>query len=131
MRSKVYIVVLAVSFTLFNCEAANNCLRDLKPSELPNKELKLGYLGKNYYDELIPYIPKSPDTDVYVWDFEIEGSVPEGINVYLGLDKRIFEGVPKQTGIYDLKIFLDVDPIDGVHLCDSGRTSKLYTLQIK
>ena len=57
LRKLVSIVVLAIGFTILNCEAALNCFKNLKPPELPNKQLETGYLGKPYSDELIPVLP--------------------------------------------------------------------------
>jgi hypothetical protein len=132
MRKLVYAVALAIGLTFFNCEdALSNCLRDLRSPELPVKELKTGYLGKTYYDELIPILPQSSNNRSYNWDFNIEGQIPEGIVVHLGSGKIIIDGVPKAIGIYKFKIFMDVESIDGLQLCDSKGTSKEYTLLIK
>ena len=43
----------------------------------------------------------------------------------------MFDGVPKVSGIYEFKIFLEVKSIDGVQLCNVNTASKEYTLQIK
>ncbi|MEL0457527.1 hypothetical protein WJN01_14905 [Flavobacteriaceae bacterium SZ-1-7] len=130
LRGLIFVLIFAVNFSLLNCEGALNCLTGLKPPELPTKQLMPGYFEKNYYDTLVPYVPQNPDAQGYNWYFELEGQLPEGIEVYLDAEKIVFEGIPKQTGIFELKIFLDVDPINGVGLCDSARTSREYTLQI-
>ncbi|UKM66250.1 hypothetical protein GSB9_02831 [Flavobacteriaceae bacterium GSB9] len=65
--------ILFAVFAFFSCEAALNCLKGLKPPEFPSKQLKIAYLGQAYYDDLIPYVPQRTNTDVYVWDFQIEG----------------------------------------------------------
>jgi hypothetical protein len=80
---------------------------------------------------LIPVIPQSSNNTGYYWDFDIEGQLLEGINVYLGLGKIIFDVVPKALGIYELKIILDVEFIGGFDICDFNGTSKDYILEIK
>ena len=130
LKTVALLLDFAISFSLYNCEAALNCLTGLKPPELPPKELKIGYLEQAYFEELIPYVPQNPNAEIYYWDFEIEGQLPKGIDVYLGSGRIVFEGVPKEVGTYNLKISLEVDSVDGVSLCNPARTSKDYALQI-
>ena len=128
-------IIMALSFTFFSCETPieelfRDCIENPKP-KLPDRDLKIGNLGAVYNDELIAFLMDRPNFDGYNYDFKIDGSLPEGIEVNISHRTLFFEGVPKQTGTYNFTIHVKVDvSSDTTDFCNNNKSSKEYTLVI-
>ncbi|AUC76104.1 hypothetical protein [Olleya sp. Bg11-27] len=120
------------------CESILECVINRSP-ELPDKSFTVGYRQQMYYDEFEAQIKNDPHDDSYGYNFELEGTLPEGVS--MTIDYRIvrFEGMPQNQGIYDFTIFLYVDPPlsydeeteDYEDSMCSTSTSKNYTIIIE
>jgi len=107
-----------------------DCVINRRP-KLSDQELKLGYLGQNYYDEIKGSIINEPYDDDYYYNFKIMGQLPDGIESWVDGRKVVFTGRPLQTGSYYIKINLIVTPYyEEGGLCDKT-VSKDYILLIE
>jgi len=131
--SLLFVIGMGSSLTLVSCEdiidSIADCVINRRPN-LPDKDLEVGYLDKNYYDELKASIVNEPYDDDYYYNFKIMGQLPNGIESWVDGRKVVFSGRPLQTGTFYIKINLIVTPYyEEGGLCDKT-ISKDYILLI-
>jgi len=134
IRALMFAFSLAVSSILIGCEVVLDtiieCIINIHP-RLPEKELKEGFSGEPYYDEIKASMINEPYNDDYYYNFNITGRLPEGI--IIGVDGRtlFIEGTPAQSGRYIIKIDLDVEPYDVETILCNSNTYHEYVLMIR
>ena len=106
-----------------------------KEPELPNKEFPIGSTENYYYVDLTAEINNEPRDDDYRYFFDVRG-LPIGMDYFVNFRTISLEGVPEESGIFEITVFLDVDgPFGNFNndpntLCNFS-TSKTYTLIIE
>lgn len=129
-KNHVPFTVMVICFTFFSCDIILDCIINAHP-ELPEKQLKVGYLGEVYYDEIKASMINEPDDDGYVYYFKIEGRLPVGVWAWGNGKTFIIEGEPIEKGIYTIKIVVSVEPQDSEDFLCNSEASQEYTLTIE
>lgn len=134
VRGLLFAMILVANFTFVGCEEIFSdiiqCAINIHP-ELPDQQLKEGKMGESYYDEVRASMINEPNNDYYYYNFNISGTLPEGI--VIGMDGRtvFIGGTPVQSGRYIIKINVEVEPYDEeIFLCDNSAYHE-YVLLIK
>ncbi|WP_406683619.1 hypothetical protein N1F78_13135 [Seonamhaeicola sp. MEBiC1930] len=135
-------IVLTFSFFLFTgCEDVLECIINIRP-ELENKSLVHGHVDEFYFESISAEIKNEPNDNVYDYYFSVSGNIPEGIELFYDYREVVFEGIPKETGRFTLRVSLTAEAIVEYYydefgneyyhdpLC-SNNTSRVYTLVIR
>jgi len=130
VKNYLPLTVMVICFTFFNCESLVECILNAHP-ELPEKQLKVGYLGEIYYDEIKASVANEPDDDGYVYYFRVEGRLPVGVWAWGNGRTFIIEGEPIETGFYTFNIVVSVEPYNSEDFICNSETSQEYTLTIE
>ncbi|WP_353778589.1 hypothetical protein [Winogradskyella sp. 3972H.M.0a.05] len=139
MTSKLLRLSLIFSFfTFFGCEEIFECIVNIHP-QLPDKELKTGFIYNYYYDTIHAEINNQPSDNNYHYYFTIDDNLPPGIDVYVDYRTVIIEGVPEAAGDFIINIYLQVEhrdvydcedePGNCDHIC-SDNTTEEYRLRV-
>jgi hypothetical protein len=135
MKTIRLFLLFILPLLVYNCEDFLSCIIPREP-ELQNKEFPIGTTEAYYYVEVKAEINNEPFDDDYDYFFDVTG-LPDGIDYFVNYRTISIEGDPKERGVFDITIFLEVDgPFrdsfegDNTFLCDYG-TSKTYTLIIE
>lgn len=138
MMKRYLLIILLISFFSFSgCEDVLDCIVNVRP-ELHDKTLAVGHVDTYYSDLISAEIKNEVQDDAYDYYFDVSGRLPDGIEVYYNRYREVvFKGIPKESGRYTVRVFLEVRPhynefendrVNGP-LC-SDNTSKTYTLVI-
>ena len=136
---QITIVFLFFFFlSLTGCDDVIDCNINKSP-ELQDKVLATGLINEYYSDFINAEIKNEPNDDDYGYYFEVYGDLPEGIEISFDYRRVYFEGIPTQSGVFNITIYLSVDPplyydydTDEYEdsLC-SYTTTKGYTIRIQ
>jgi len=137
MKRLLPLLLVFSLFSFTNCEDFLDCIVNRRP-ELPNKEFGVGDLQTYYYEEFDAQIKNEPRDNDYDYEFEIQGNLPEGLQMVVNYRTVSIEGLPTFPGTYTFTVFLYVYPPVNYDfdtnqyddpLC-SESTSKEYTITI-
>ena len=106
------IICLVIMCNLSSCQISDGqlqCIGNIYPS-LPDQQLKAGTIGQYYYDDLVASMKNEPKNDEYYYYFEIEGQLPDGIEIYSDHRTLYFEGMPLIAGKFKFNINLNIEP---------------------
>ena len=107
---KLFSILFCISIiTLVGCEEIIECVINRSP-DLPEKQLESGRVGYVYYQEITADIKNEPRDNIYDYNFQIYGDIPDGLEVNIDFRTLYIEGIPNDTGRYEFTIALDVDP---------------------
>ncbi|WP_055446469.1 hypothetical protein [Lacinutrix mariniflava] len=107
---KRYSILFCISLiTLVGCEDLLDCIINRSP-ELPEKYLESGRVGYVYFQEITAGIKNEPRDDIYDYNFEIYGDIPDGLEVSIDFRTLFIEGTPNDSGRYEFTIALNVGP---------------------
>lgn len=139
MKRPLQILILVLSTSLFySCEDLMECLIFSRNPELPNKSFKVGSVNSYYYDEFDSEIDNEPQDNNYGYEYDIDGTLPIGIEAFSDFRTFYLEGIPEESGEFSFTVYLYVDPplnydpdTDDYDedMCSTS-TSKTYTLII-
>ncbi|MEH6536204.1 MAG: hypothetical protein V7719_07420 [Psychroserpens sp.] len=124
-------------FTFSSCDDFLDCVVNRRP-ELPDKSFGVGTIDLYYYEEFDAQIKNEPQDNDYGYHFEIDGDLPNGLEMFVNYRTVSIEGTPTTVGTFRFTVFLDVDPPITYNenndtyddpLC-SESTSKEYTIII-
>ena len=131
---KQLLFFLLFSLFIISCEDPL-CVFPREP-ELDNKQFPIGSTENYYYVDLNAEINNEPRDNDYDYYFDVIG-LPQGLDYFVNFRTISLEGIPKEPGVFDVTIFLDVDGpfrnnFDDTPdtLCNYS-TSKTYTLIIE
>ncbi|WP_299891927.1 hypothetical protein [uncultured Lacinutrix sp.] len=137
MKRLLSLVLFLSLISLVGCEDILECVINRRP-ELPDKSFKTGFTNQLYYEEFDAQIKNEPQDNAYGYNFEIEGELPDGIELFIDYRTLVFEGIPQSQGSFEFRLHLNVDP--PLHyneeteqyedsMC-SESTSRTYTITI-
>ena len=139
---KSLLILACIPFFLFtSCENTLDCIINVRPV-LIHKTLEIGLVDRYYSDKITAEIKNEPRDNDYAYYFEVEGEIPNGLEVIFDYRDVIIEGTPLESGRFTFTVYLDVDPPYSLYyddfgneryddpLCSSG-TSKTFTIAIK
>ncbi|MCD2259215.1 hypothetical protein [Psychroserpens luteolus] len=109
MKRLLPLLLVLSLFTLSACEDFLDCIINRRP-ELPNKSFGVGELETYYYEEFKAEIKNEPRDDDYGYFFEIDGELPEGLEMFVNYRTVSIEGLPTNPGTYRFTVLLFVDP---------------------
>lgn len=111
MKRPLHILIFLCSLTLFySCDDVFDCLLFSKEPELPNKAFKVGSINSYYYDEFDAEIKNEPRDNDYGYEFDIDGTLPLGVEAFYDFRTFYLEGVPEEAGEFTFTVFVYVDP---------------------
>ncbi len=136
MKRYLPIILLISFFSLSGCDDVLDCIINVRP-ELHAKTLAVGLVDEYYSEIITAEIKNEPNDNDYDYYFDVSGRLPEGIEVVYNRHREVvFKGVPKESGRFNIKVYLEVIP----HYNEYGRsngplcsddTSRSYVLAIK
>ncbi|AUP81357.1 hypothetical protein [Flavivirga eckloniae] len=137
MKRYILIILLVSFFSLSGCDDVLDCIVNVRP-ELHDKDLSVGLVDEYYSDFISAEIKNEVNDNAYDYYFDVSGRLPEGIEVFYNRHREVlFKGVPKESGRFAIRVFLEVVPhydpyeddrVNGP-LC-TDETSRTYTLYI-
>ncbi len=111
MKRPLHKLLLFIGLTLcFSCDDVLDCLIFSKEPELPNKAFKVGSINSYYYDEFDAEIKNEPRDNDYGYEFDIEGTLPIGVEAYYDFRTFYLEGIPEEPGEFNFTVYVYVDP---------------------
>ncbi|OUS00755.1 hypothetical protein A9Q86_08325 [Flavobacteriales bacterium 33_180_T64] len=125
-----------VTFT--SCEDILECVVFGRSPELPDTSFDVGLVNLYYYEEFDAEIKNEPRDNDYEYFFEIDGYLPDGLEMNVSHRTVSIEGSPQSPGSFTFSVFLYVDPplsYDSEtdeydeNMCSTS-TSKEYTIII-
>ncbi|MEM9679642.1 MAG: hypothetical protein AAF901_04905 [Bacteroidota bacterium] len=138
MKYRYLLIAIVLSSLCFSCEDLFDCIIG-RSASLPDKTFPIGEENVFYSVELSAEIKNEPDDNNYDYFFDIYDDLPRGLDYYVDYRVLIIEGIPEETGVFEVTVHLWVDgPIfvdfnsgrADDRLCDSG-ISKTYTIIIE
>lgn len=84
---------------------------DLDGPEIETSKLEDAFEGVEYSQVILASIKREPQDDHFLYDFEIEGRLPEGIFLRQEKDSRriYIEGITTESGNFPIKITVRVE----------------------
>ncbi len=102
--------ILFLSFFMFSsCEDLLDCIVNRRP-EIHDKTFKDGTIGVYYYQEVTTEIKNEPRDNDYGYNYELVGSLPDGLQMFVNYRTVSFEGTPEVVGAFKFSLLLYVDP---------------------
>lgn len=132
MRSKFLLsVVLLLTFS--GCEDIINSVVEcsIKDVKLESKILRVGAVGRNYYETISANVKNDPNDDYYLYDFFITGKLQKGLQYYTEGNQFVINGVPEEAGTIGFELTVEVT-LDDEELGLCTETAKrTYELTVK
>ena len=127
--------LLSVVFLLMfsGCEDIINSAVEcsIKDVKLENKTLRIGTVGRNYYETISANVKNDPNDDYYLYDFFITGKLQKGLQFYTEGHELVINGVPEEVGTIGFELTVEVTLDDEeLGLC-TKKTKKTYELTVK
>ena len=137
MKQYLLIILLISFFSFSGCEDVLDCIINVRP-ELHAKTLAVGHIDKYYSETISAEIKNEVHDNAYDYYFDVSGKLPDGVEAYYNRHREVvFKGIPKESGQFIVRVFLEVIPhydefendrVNGP-LC-TDNTSRTYTLVI-
>jgi hypothetical protein len=132
MGSKILLSVVFL-LTFSGCEDIINSAVEcsIKDVKLENKTLRIGTVGRNYYETISANVKNDPNDDYYMYDFFITGKLQKGLQYYTEGNKFVINGVPEEAGIIGFELTVEVTLDDeALGLC-TETAMRSYELTVK
>lgn len=142
------LLILFLGITPLGCDDVGDALFDcidFDRPELTESDPPTGIINEEYFAIIRARIENEPNDDSYIYDFYIEGDLPEGLAFRIDAENRqvIVEGIPLESGIFNFEVEVEVseenppapDPFgeepagDDDDLCGSSDLER-YSLEI-
>ncbi|MDZ7612365.1 MAG: hypothetical protein U5K51_00550 [Flavobacteriaceae bacterium] len=127
-----YILGFIVLFSCAACEEIINSALEcsIKDVKLENKELRIGAIGRNYYETISVNVKNDPNDDYYQYSFYLDGQLQKGLQFYSEGNKFIITGVPEVAGTVNFQLSVEVTlDEEALGLCTETEKSA-YTLTV-
>jgi hypothetical protein len=132
MGSKIlFLIVFLLAFS--GCEDIINSVVEcsIKDVKLENKTLRIGTVGRNYYETISANVKNDPNDDYYMYDFFITGKLQKGLQFYTEGNKFVINGVPEEAGTIGFVLTVEVTLDDeALGLCRET-AKRSYELTVK
>ena len=132
MESK-FLFSIVLLLTLSGCEDLINSAVEcsIKDVKLESKTLRVGAIGRNYYETISANVKNDPNDDYYSYDFFIRGELQKGLQYYTEGNELVINGVPEEAGTIGFELTVEVTLDDeALGLC-TETTKKTYELIVK
>ncbi|WP_412561119.1 hypothetical protein [Winogradskyella sp. MIT101101] len=142
MKSQKLFPILLITVLFFGCDDFLDCVAGRNPS-LPDKTFPIASTSTYYYVDISAEIKNEPRDNNYDYFFEInEADLPEGVGYFINNRIISFEGLPVETGTFEIEVYLYVEGPVNVEYDDDGdayytdtlcnhSTQKTYTLIVQ
>ena len=132
MGSKFFLFVLFL-LTFSGCEDIINSAIEcsIKDVKLENKTLRIGTVGRNYYETISANVKNDPADDYFIYDFIVRGELQKGLRYYTEGNELVINGIPEEAGTIGFELTVEVTVDDeGLGVC-TKKTKKTYELIVK
>ncbi len=132
MGSKILLSVVFL-LTFSGCEDIINSAVEcsIKDVKLESKTLRIGTVGRNYYETISANVKNDPNDDYYMYDFFITGKLQKGLQFYTEGNKFVINGVPEEAGTIGFELTVEVTLDDeALGLCRET-AKRTYELTVK
>lgn len=124
MRSKFIFSILFI-LVVSGCEDIINSAIEcsIKDIKLESKTLRIGAVGRNYYETISANVKNDPNDEYYSYEFFITGKLQNGLQFYTEGNKLVINGVPEVVGTISFQLKVEVT-LDDEELGLCRETSK-------
>ncbi|MFK7782760.1 hypothetical protein [Psychroserpens sp.] len=109
MKKQLFLLLFCSFFMFSGCENILDCVANRRP-QIHDASFGDGRIGVYYYQEVTTEIKNEPRDNDYGYFYEINGRLPDGIQMFANYRTVSFEGTPEVAGTYTFTLLLYVDP---------------------
>jgi hypothetical protein len=131
MKSKIIFWIFFIGLFSACDDLINSAIQcTIKDVRLESKNLRIGAIGRNYYETISANVKNDPNDDYYRYSFYLTGKLQKGLQYYSEGNKFTITGVPEEAGTINFQLTVEVT-LDEEELGFCTETGKsAYTLTV-
>ncbi len=106
---KRYLLLILLT-SLYSCsEIIDDCLLFPSKPKIKTSSISNGIIGHEFYQAIDSEVKNSLNDDGFIYDYTLNGKLPKGLVYSVYGRSLIIEGIPSETGVFNIEVSLTID----------------------